>query len=407
MNVPRSGHAGDQAVKTVYLHVGAPATGTAFLQQTLWDNRLRLGDAGVCYPVAGPLEHFGAVMDLREMAWGGRRDPAWDGAWDRMAQRARDWDGHTVIFSQGLLGGATEQQVKRAVADLEPAKVHVVYMTRHLGWQLIVDWQEHLRHGHTITFESFVDDLVERGIKAPKPYGELFWGLHDPERVLQVWETAVPSDRIHVITLPPPGDSAGPDLVWERFCALTGIEAGAFDVSATPEDEPLSATEAEILRRLNTKIAPLLGTDHKRMVRQYLVGHGLADGADAVGHLAMGLPARHADWAAERTRQLTGALRAGGYQVVGDLDELVTSPRPEPARQPEDLPDELIATAFIGVVAHLLERLSDGHARIGLAHLNSQLAGVQENLDRLIETAAAPSPALQRAARRAAGRRAP
>ncbi len=87
-------------VKSVYLHVGAPTAGSGFLQRTLWANRGRLGDAGVCYPLAGPKEHFGAVMDLREMSWGGRRDPAWEGAWERVARRVREWDGPTALFSQ-------------------------------------------------------------------------------------------------------------------------------------------------------------------------------------------------------------------------------------------------------------------------------------------------------------------
>ncbi|WP_158079188.1 hypothetical protein [Actinomadura sp. CNU-125] len=119
--------------KTVYLHVGAPTAGAAFLHRALWANRRRLADAGVGHPVTGPNEHFGAVMDLREMSWGGHRDPAWDGAWDRVARRAREWDGPTVVFSHGLLGGASAAQARHAVATLEPAEVHVVFATRDLG----------------------------------------------------------------------------------------------------------------------------------------------------------------------------------------------------------------------------------------------------------------------------------
>ncbi|URM96319.1 hypothetical protein LUW76_19395 [Actinomadura madurae] len=393
---------GDQpAGKSVYLHVGAPTAGAAFLHRVLWANRRRLGDAGVCYPVAGPQEHFAAVMDLREMSWGGHRDPSWDGAWDRMARRARDWDGPTVVFSQALLGGATEQQARRAVEALEPAEAHVVFATRDLGWQLILDWQEQIRHAHTITFERFVDDLVARGIDAPEPYGEMFWGLHDAVRVLRAWEPAVPKERVHVLTLPAPGGGPGP--LWDRFRALTGIGDGVCDLGGIAADEPLPATEAELLRRLNEKIGPALGGDYERMVHEHLVGHGLAgDGSDR-----MGLPARHAEWAARRTRELADSLRGSGYDVAGDLEELTTSRAPEAGMLPGDVPDELIAVASVGVVAHLLEELTLARERVGLAHLQSEMAGVRENLERLTEAAASPSPALQRAARRAAGRRAP
>jgi hypothetical protein len=391
----------ERAGKSVYLHVGAPTAGAGFLHRALWANRRRLGDAGVCYPIAGPQEHFAAVMDLREMSWGGHRDPNWDGAWDRMARRARDWDGPTVVFSQALLGGATEQQVQRAVAALEPAEVHVVFATRDLGWQLILDWQEQIRHAHTITFERFVDDLVTRGIDAPEPYGEMFWGLHDAVRVLRAWESAVPKERVHVLTLPAPGGDHRP--LWDRFRALTGIGDRVCDIGGIPADEPLPATEAELLRRLNEKIGPALGGDYERMVHEHLVGHGLAD--DGPGR--MGLPARHAEWAARRTRELAESLRASGYDVAGDLDELTTSRAPEAGLLPGDVPDELIAIASVGVVAHLLEELTLARERVGLAHLHSEMAGVRENLERLTEAAASPSPGLQRAARRATGRRTP
>ncbi|MDL4814869.1 hypothetical protein [Actinomadura opuntiae] len=394
---------GDRPGKTVYLHVGAPTAGTAFLHEALWANRRRLGDAGVCYPIAGPMEHFGAVMDLREMSWGGHRDPAWDGAWDRMAERVHDWDGPTAVFSQGLLGGATEHQAKRAVAALEPAEVHVVFATRDLGWQLIFDWQEQIRHTHTITFERFVDDLVTLGAAAPEPYGEMFWGLHDAVRVLRTWETVVPKERVHVLTLPPPGERPG--LLWNRFSALTGIDAGTCDLGGIAEEEPLSAIEAELLRRLNEKIAPALGGDYERIVRDHLIGHGLVEGTDGTGRTRMGLPARHAAWAAERTRELAGSLRASGYRVAGDLDELTTSRQPERVLLPGDVPDELIASASVGVAAALLQELARANERIGLAHLQGELADVRQNLDRLVQAAAAAPPALQRAARRATGRR--
>lgn len=394
----------ERSGKSVYLHIGAPGAEAAFLHRALWENRRRLGDAGVCHPVAGPQEHFAAVMDLREMSWGGRRDPAWDGAWDRVVRRARDWDGPTVVFSQGLLGGATEQQVKRAVTALEPAEVHVVFATRDLGWQLILDWQEQLRHAHTITFERFVDDLVARGVHAPKPYGEMFWGLHDPVRVLGVWASAVPKERVHVLTLPQPDGS--PHLLWDRFCDLTGIDAAVCDVEGIAAGPPLSAVEAELLRRLNEKIGPALRGDYDRMVREYLVGHGL-DAAGGTGRARMGLPARHTEWAAKRTRELTESLRASGFGVAGDLGELTTAPDPGPFMLPGEVPEELIATASVGVVAHLLEELTLAHERIGLAHLHSEMADVRQNLERLLEAAASPSPALQRAARRAARKRNP
>lgn len=390
----------ERSDRSVFLHVGAPAAGAGFLQRALWANRNRLSAAGVAYPVSGPREHFGAVMDLREMSWGGHRDPAWDGAWDRIAGRARAFDGGTVVYSQELLGGASEEQAKRAVAAFEPANVHVVFATRDLGSQLVLDWQEQLRHAHTVPFGRFVDDLVEHGADAPEPYGPMFWGLHDPLRVLGTWEKVVPRERIHVITLPAP--EAGPDVLWKRFCEVTGIDPRACDLGGVEDAAPLPAVGAELLRRLNVRIGPALDGDYEWAVREHLEA-GL--GADRV---PMGLPERHRAWAAERTNELVKGLRSGGYRIAGDLSELTVAPSADAATdvlQPDDVPDEVIAAASVEVVATLLERLADARQRVGLAHLRGRLADVRDSLDRLVETAAAPTSGLQRAARRASARR--
>ncbi|WP_067475486.1 hypothetical protein [Actinomadura hibisca] len=390
--------------KRIYLHVGAPATGGRFLRRALWGNRRRLGDNGVCYPFGGPQEHFGATMDLREMSWGGRRDPAWDGAWNRMVERVHDWGGPTVVLTEPLLAGASEEQARRAVASLEPAEVHIVFSTRALGWQLLADWQEQIRHGHAITFDRFTDDLVANGDKAAPPFGGLFWGLHDAPRALGPWARAAGADRVHVITLPAPG--ARPGVLWSRYCALTGIDPALCDVGGLDEDAPLTTVEAELLRRLNERIGPMLGGDYERVVGEYLLKGGLAAAADQVGRHPMTLPERHQDWARREGARVAEAIRAADYDVVGDLEELGELRLPAAGRLPDQVPEALVSTASVGVVAHLLERLTQSHERIGLAHLNSQLTGVRENLDRLLEAAGESAPALQRATRRV-GRRTP
>ncbi len=98
-------------------------------------------------------------------------------------------------------------------------------------------------------------------------------------------------------------------------------------------------------------------------------------------------------------------MRAAGYRVTGDLDELTAPWDAAATALPDEVPDDEVAAASIGVAAHLLERLNTVRDRIGIAHLHGQLGDVRDNLDRLLETAASPSTGLQRAARRATGKR--
>ena len=71
----------------------------------------------------------------------------------------------------------------------------------------------------------FVDDLVRFGRDAPRPFGEMFWGLHDAAEVLPAWAQVVGADHVHVVTVPP--RSAPAELFWERFAGTVGLDASA------------------------------------------------------------------------------------------------------------------------------------------------------------------------------------
>ena len=63
--------------RVVHLHIGAPKTGTTYLQDRLMLNAASLARHGVTVP--GPragrtdLFHFRAALDLLEQDWGGAR----------------------------------------------------------------------------------------------------------------------------------------------------------------------------------------------------------------------------------------------------------------------------------------------------------------------------------------------
>ena len=107
--------------RVVYLHIGAPKTGTTYLQDRLDLNGNALRQHGIHFPV-GPLglrashAHFKAALDLVGMDWGGPPGHA-EGQWDALMKRVRRLDG-TVILSHEILAGATPEQITRAMGDL-------------------------------------------------------------------------------------------------------------------------------------------------------------------------------------------------------------------------------------------------------------------------------------------------
>ncbi|GAA2426732.1 hypothetical protein GCM10010191_44080 [Actinomadura vinacea] len=385
--------------KRIFLHIGAPLVGAGALQDALWHNGPALAAHGVCYPLEDPHQHFAATMDLREMSWGGQRDPAWSGVWDRVAARVREWDGDRVVLSQELLGGATEAQARRAVESLGPGEVHVVFTARDLARQMAADWQEHVKHEHTVTFDQFVDDLVMKGIEAPAPFGEMFWGLHDPVRVLAAWGAAVPRERVHVITAPR-GASGGAGL-WGRFAELAGIAPEWCDLGPIREHDPLGLAEAELIRRVNERLGSSLGGDYEPLVRRHLANSLLADRAGRDGHVEVVVPVRHHPWMRARSQELIDGLAAAGYDIVGDIAELM--PDLGGAAPAEPVAAHALNEVAVEVIEALLRDLARSRERTQIAEINHELAQVREQLSRLSAAPPARPSVMRRSGRRFRG----
>lgn len=338
----------------VILHVGAPKTGTTYLQNVLWHNRTALAEDGVLYPLSRPFEHFAATMDLRRMRWDGRRDPEWDGAWERLATRARTWSGPTSIISNEILGGANASQIHRAIDSLRPAKVEVVFTARDIARQMPSGWQEHIKHRLGLTLEQFVDDLIELGRDTPQPFGEMFWSLHHAVEVLARWEEAVPRENIHVVTVPQPG--APKNLLWNRFAQVLGIDGRGYDTSVTGANPSIGVAQAELLRRVNVALTDEVPPRHSDPLMRVLLGEDILVRASENAPKPK-LPAHRMTWAAEWSQQLVEGLRKAEYDVVGDLAELMPVPEETPPPRPEDASAQDLLDPAVSTITGLLGQL--------------------------------------------------
>jgi hypothetical protein len=350
---PRADTSGSPG-KRVVVHIGAPKSGTTYLQQVLWKNRDVLGANGIGYPLEAPREHFAATMDLREMTWGGRRDPEWDGAWDRIAERAREWPGPCVVISNELLGGANPGQIQRAVSSLQPAEIRIVFTARDLARQLPSDWQEQVKHTHAVTFDEFVDDLVANGIAARAPFGPMFWGLHDPVRVLPPWADVVGADHVYVVTVPPHGEAR--DALWRRFASVLDLDPESCDLDVEDANPSLGAVEAELLRRTNERADRNQPRIYRQHLRRRLIGEVLSG---RPGRAPIALPDRHLDWVRKRSQELIDGVRDAGYAVVGDLMDLQPAPATSGAVDPAGISEAALLDAALDALAGLLTDSSE------------------------------------------------
>lgn len=335
----------------LYFHVGAAKTGTTFLQRLMFAHRDRLAAAGLLYPG----DHFGAhvqaAFDLRGVGFDGP-DPHATGRWPEFVAAAREWRA-PVVFSQELFSPAEPRQINTALADLDFADVHIVLTARDLSRQIPAAWQEDVKNRFTIDFDEFVRQVREPRLTARQ--GRMFWELQDNVDVLRRWARDIPPERVHVVTVPPPG---GPrDALWLRFASVVGIEPGLVDVGTAFQNSSLGAAETAVLRRLNLALEDEVGWPlYNELVKHHLAQEVLVGRADGVP-IVMNDDDRA--WAARRSRSLAAGLAEAGYHIVGSLDDLQPAETPASRDQSIGTPStEAELTVAIEAMAALLLRIS-------------------------------------------------
>jgi hypothetical protein len=322
------------SVREVFVHVGPPKTGTTYLQSILWRNRGRLTEAGVHVPLDAPVRHFHAALDLRKMPFNGWDNPAVPGSWRRLVDATRSAPTDRVLITHEMFVGAEAAEVGRLVDDLAPADVHVVYGARDLARQLPAVWQENVKNKAGQRFEDFLDRIVGQWDR-----GEVekagFWRGQHAVAALRRWESHVPAERIHVVTLPQSG--APRTTLWERFCAVLGVDPAGFDLEIERSNPSLSSEETEVLRLVNRALPDdVTWPMYDRRIKRRFNQRANAGSAGTPLRVPVELRGRLTEFAAEIKR----GLAVSGYDIVGDLDELdppETVFHPTPLREGDDI----------------------------------------------------------------------
>ncbi|MDH4354257.1 MAG: hypothetical protein OEW41_09780 [Actinomycetota bacterium] len=302
------------------LHVGAPKAGSTFLQGILWDNRSDLLESGIHLPGAGIGDHARASQDLRgrERAPGDPRPDA-SGSWDLLAALARGSRSPTVVVSDEHLAGAVPAQVARAVSTLAPRQADVVVVTRHPAAALASAWQERIKLGARTPFDRWADRRLRH-----TPAADRLWAEHDPADVAERWASVVPAAQIHVVLLP--AADADRDELWRRFCRAAAIPPEAAPLRPRFANQSLGTAEAEYQRRVNERLPEDFGAWNHQLVSRNLLGNQILAGRSGAGRPA--LPDRLAALSAARAHATFDRIETGGYDVVGDQEDLLRAPGP-------------------------------------------------------------------------------
>jgi len=336
--------------RRVYVHVGAPKTGTTYLQDRLYLNRVSLAEHQIAYPVGLKDHMFEPALDLVDRQWGGMREEV-RGQWDALVRRVKRSTG-TVVISHEVLAAARPEHVERAMRDLGDFEVHVVYTARDLARQLPAEWQEQIKHNGRATFRRYLRRT--RKAKQTNPT-RWFWRVQGLPDVLTRWGRDLPPEHVHLITVPQPG--APRETLWLRFCQVVGIDPAWAPAESERRNPSLGGAETTLLRRLNAMLLEedFAGEDYRHLVREVVAHRTLARRSEMT---RVTLPPDEYDWAEEVAESWIEWVEGARIDVVGDLDELRPR-RPEPG-VPWDNPDkprprEVADAALDALVAVVLE----------------------------------------------------
>lgn len=301
--------------RRVYLHLGLQKTGTSYLQGVMRHNAEALVAQGLDLVPATRREAFELMLQVRER-YDPQRDPASAAdALQRFETELGAASGTRALVSQESLAAARPRQVRRLLAACADREVHVVLTVRDLARQLPSAWQQEVKAGKTQGFADFLERLqaAQRRGATSHPWIQL-----DAPAVLSRWAAELSVDRIHVVTVPPPGSPT--TLLLERFCGVLGVDPDTLVPQERASNTSLGWVQVELLRRVNAELSDDM---RRRQVygdvgKRFFASQVLADQENERIRLPVGLR----DWCEEVADQQIAALAAAGYDVVGDLEEL-------------------------------------------------------------------------------------
>jgi hypothetical protein len=322
--------------RRAFLHVGTAKSGTSFLQDLWWRHRDELRERGLLLPGSGRRDHFAAAAVVKGMTdvvktLGARELDAWE----RLVDESRDWPGD-VLISNEHFSDSPPEAVAAALAELGAAadEVHLVLTARDLGRVLPSAWQQRVKMGARQPYRRFLA-TVRRGED-----GQKFWRYQDVPAILALWSPGIPPGHVHLVVVPPSG--APRDELWHRTASVLGVDVTGLDTDARRPNDSLGLVEAELLRRVNERLprhqrSPAL----TRHVKGTFVPEALAGSAPPEPFV---VPEPHVAWIRERSEAVVAELGASGYDVVGDLADLVPAD-PRAGRTPDQATDAELSDA--------------------------------------------------------------
>lgn len=331
--------------KRLFMHVGAPKSGTTYLQAILEGNADLLAQRGVLVVAADRrLKRVHAAMAIREDSRLAKLPPEAAAAWDDLVMEIKQWSGDTAICSYELFAAASAEKVQRALAKLGDIEVHVVITARDLARAMPSAWQERLKFALT---EPLVDFAPDQTMGARAQWG---WRTMDPAGVAERWGGALPAHQVHIVTMPRRPGSA--HEFWDRFADACQLDSGGLNLDQERVNESMGVVEAELLRRVNQALGGRIdnGRDQSLLLRDLFAHEILVP----QGNEPIAISDAQFAEATQRADRAIEAIQSTGVRVHGDLEDLRASR--VSGRTPDQVSDAELLDVALESIARMLLR---------------------------------------------------
>ena len=332
--------------RTCFLHVGLPKTGTSYLQSILRQSRPALAAHGLGLVPGQRGAPFQLTLTVCEALSPDMDPPRAFSALDRFRDEVATAGWDRTLTSQELLGAAEPAQIATLLGALGDHETHVIVTVRDLAGFLPSAWQQHVKARGVLPFQTYLEKFAAPGDEVPHP-------AYDLRGVLDRWGTCVPPERTHIVTVPKRGTS---ELVLlERFCQVLGVDPTTLNTEAPESNASLGLVQAELLRRVNVGLGDRLPhprAGYREQGKLYLADKVLGPQRGTVAQL----PHRLTDWCEQASQSMIARLAGGGFDIVGDLSDLV--PQPAAFSDSQDVAERDIAAAATAALADVLAHRS-------------------------------------------------
>lgn len=325
------------------LHVGAPKTATSSIQSCLASARDQLAEHGILYP--GPdvnhVSQFLAPMNFPGPKYMEQEAPA---LWHRLKSEVDAHPG-TVVLSSEIVCSADVSLGKRLLAELAVPDTEVVLTLRSLDHQLPSTWQEYVKAGDTITFDDWLSSVFGGPPNADTDY---FWIAGNMAEMVERWLDIAGVGNLTVIVVDPNDRTR----IFRNFEGILALPDGF--LQPQPEDltnRSMTATESELIRRLNVAVAGDQPGRHGYTVLPITALWEILSRQPADDEPRLGLTRHELRRVRQISRSFVARIETSGARILGDLRHLLPSMRPMKRRSTTASVPMDVATALGAALA--------------------------------------------------------